>query len=106
MFFQKKKQERLTEYICPCLTLSNVKSLVVLPGVRYDITFDKQMSDNIIEYFKQHRDLNFDTIKKIELEMHLNEGAPINFFHMHIIQFIPFIKHYYIRPPNLSIRII
>lgn len=76
MFFQKKKQERLTEYICPCLTLSNVKSLVVLPGVRYDITFDKQMSDNIIEYFKQHRDLNFDTIKKIELEMHLNEGVP------------------------------
>ncbi|CAL9734265.1 lon protease homolog 2, peroxisomal [Monosporozyma servazzii] len=75
MFFQKKKQERLTERICPCLTLSNVPSLVVLPGVRYDITFDKQMSGKIIEYFKQHRHLNFDTIKKIELEMHLNEGV-------------------------------
>lgn len=76
MFFQNKKQERLTEHMCPCLTLSNVESLVVLPGVRYDITFDKQMSSNIIEYFKQHRNLNFDTIEKIELEMHLNEGAP------------------------------
>lgn len=75
MFFTKK-QERLTEPLCPCLTLANVPSLVVLPGVRYDITFDQVISGNIIEYFKQHKNQTFETIKKIELEMHANQDIP------------------------------
>lgn len=68
MFYLKKKQETIPNHIFPCLILYNTPSLVILPGIRYDITCDKRESSNIVEYFQKNTKQNTSTIKEIELK--------------------------------------
>lgn len=73
MFFKKKVQDRFIETKCPCLTLNNVPSLVILPGVRYDITFDGILGTHILDYYKTHKNLSFDTITNLDNIIYPND---------------------------------
>lgn len=72
MFYHKKKQEKTSKLIFPCLILYNTPSLVILPGVRHDITFNKKDGSHIIDYFKKNSRQNINSFKEIELNLNLN----------------------------------
>lgn len=76
MFYRKKKQEKVSKLTFPCLILHNTPSLVILPGVRYEITFDKKDGSHIIEYFKNNSRQNLNIIKEIESNLNLNSTIP------------------------------
>lgn len=88
MFFKKKIQDRFIQAKCPCLTLNNVPSLVILPGVRYDITFDIVMGTHILDYYKTHKGSKFDTITNLDNIMY-PDGKYFNSSRSNYICLIP-----------------
>lgn len=76
MFYRKKNQEKMSKLTLPCLILHDTSSLVILPGVRCNITFNKTDSDNIIKYFKKNSKQNLNAFKEIESNLNPNNATP------------------------------
>ncbi|CCK69848.1 uncharacterized protein KNAG_0D00960 [Huiozyma naganishii CBS 8797] len=62
LFYKTHQDKTFHESGFPCLTLSSIPALVVLPRARYEITFNKYIALKILQFYKKPSKFRFNSI--------------------------------------------